>query len=117
MPSGELLLDNYWISNEGGNGIEGLSATGNHVFVSTANGCIYAWDKNDISAGPEYTFSHEVEHEHLGRAILIQDDKLYWADWGAGFATIDMSTPSNMTTISIITHSSYYYTTRRCRRN
>ena len=109
FPTGELAIDKYWLSNASGNGIEDIWANSSNVFVSMASGKIQALDKEDISAGAigEFTYEHEPGHEHWGRTIKGQGNTLYWADWGAGFVSIDISDPTNMTGLSFITQSSY----------
>jgi len=107
--NGELTQQNNSISPQSGNAIGGVWANNNHVFISMANGYVNAFDKTDINAGPvgSYTFTNEPGHEHWGRALVGHGNELYWADWGAGFVTIDISDPNNLVASNTITHSSF----------
>jgi len=104
-----LTLDKYWVSTETGNIGGGVWANSTHVFVSTAKGKIHSLDVNDISKGlvGTYTFSAEAGHEHWGKSIVGDGNKLFWADWGAGVITVNITNPATMTADALITHSSY----------
>ncbi len=102
------VVDYYQLSGKGNAG-EGVWTNSTHVFMSTVNGHIYAFNKSDISAGyvGDYTFTAEPGHEHWGRSIVGKGNQLYWADWGAGFITVNISDPKNLKADALITHSSY----------
>ena len=104
-----ITIDDYWTSNQTGNVGGGIWANSSNVFISTANGYIYSFNANDISSGPidEYTFSNEAGHEHWGRKLEGAGNTLYWADWGAGFVTIDITDPGNLKATALITNSSF----------
>jgi len=104
-----LAAANYWVLNESGNIAGGVWANANNVFISTAKGYVYAFTASDIAAGPidSYTFEAEAGHEHWGKTLTGYNNKLYWADWGAGFITLNISDPTNITADALITHSSY----------
>ncbi len=107
--NGTLTFNSYWVATTSGSAVGGVWANDNNVFVSTANGYIYSFDAANISAGQldEYTFSAEAGHEHWGKTIVGDGDRLYWADWGAGFITVNISNPANLSAEALITHSSY----------
>lgn len=102
------VLDYYQLSGSG-NGAEGVWANSSNVFISTIDGHVYSFDKDNISGGyiGEYTFTNEPGHGHWGRSITGKDNKLFWADWGAGFITINISNPANLTADALITQSSF----------
>jgi hypothetical protein len=104
-----LTVQDYWVSNETGSAIGGIWANSSNAFISTANGFIHSFAANNLTGGPldSFTFTNEAGHEHWGKALVGKNSKLYWADWGAGFVTIDISNPSNLTSSAILTHSSF----------
>ena len=104
-----LEVIDYYLLTGSGNAGEGVWANSSYVFISTIDGHIYSFDKNNISQGftGEYTFTNEPGHEHWGRSITGNGNNLYWADWGAGFITLDISDPKNMTAKAMITNSSF----------
>lgn len=104
-----LTAASYWVSNQSGNGAGGVWANANNVFISTAKGYVYSFNASDITAGPldSYTFSAEAGHEHWGKTLIGNGNKLYWADWGAGFITINITNPADLSADALITHSSY----------
>lgn len=104
-----ISIEDYFILSGSGNAGGGIWANSTHAFLSTADGKVLSFDASDLSSGiiDEYTFSNEAGHEHWGKTLVGDGSKLYWADWGAGLATIDISDPTNMSTSSIITHSTY----------
>ena len=104
-----LQVLDYFLLSGNGNAGEGIWANSNYVFMSTIDGHIYAFDKNNISQGNigEYTFTNEPGHEHWGRSVTGNGNKLYWADWGAGFITLNISDPANLKADALITQSSF----------
>jgi hypothetical protein len=104
-----LTADKYWLGNTTGSIAGGVWANSTHVFISTANGYVHAFNASDISTGAidSYTFSAEAGHEHWGKTLTGYNNKLYWADWGAGVITLNISDPSNLSAHTLITHSSY----------
>lgn len=105
--SNSITPDNYWVLNVSGSNIGGVWANATHCYASSANGYIYSFNNSTMQLGPldSYTFTNEAGHEHWGKTIVGKNNRLYWADWGAGFATLDISNPSNMTAVSIISQS------------
>lgn len=104
-----ISVQDYWQSTGSGNAIGGVWANSSYVFASTADGYILSFPVSGFGDEPagEYTFQAEAGHEHWGRTIVGSGNTLYWADWGAGVAAIDISDPTNMSVLSIITHSTY----------
>lgn len=104
-----ISVDDYWAATSGNNAAEGVWANSTHVFLSTVNGIVYSLDKSNLSSGSidDYTFEAEAGHEHWGRTLIGKDNLLYWADWGAGFVTIDISSPSSLSASDLLTNSSY----------
>lgn len=104
-----LTVAEYWVSATTGNTAEGLWANNTHAYISTADGHVMSFDLTNLAAGPldDFTFQAEAGHEHWGRTLVGLNKTLYWADWGAGLVTIDITSPSNLTAPKIITHSSY----------
>lgn len=104
-----LQVLDYYILSGSGNAAEGVWANATYVFISTIDGHVYAFNKSNISQGyvDDFTFTNEPGHEHWGRSITGKDNNLYWADWGAGFVTLDISNAQNMTANAIITNSSF----------
>lgn len=104
-----ITVEDHWVSGLTQSAIGGVWANNSHVFISTANGYIYSFDKTDVSAGPldDYTFGNEPGHEHWGRTIVGEGSNLYWADWGAGVITVNISDPADMKAAALITHSSF----------
>ncbi|MGV3630808.1 MAG: hypothetical protein ACO1O6_06365 [Bacteroidota bacterium] len=104
-----ISVNDYWLSNGSGTGLDGVWANSATVFVATANGFVYSLNANDISSGPldSFTFTNEAGHEHWGKTLLGSGNNLYWADWGAGFVNINISNPSDLTINTILTHSSF----------
>jgi hypothetical protein len=107
--SADLTPQSYFLLSGTGNAAEGVWANSENVFISTADGNVYAFDSGDIAAGilSEYTFSNEAGHEHWGRTLLGNGNHLYWADWGAGFITLDISNPADLKSAALLTHSSF----------
>jgi hypothetical protein len=105
--NGTLNLENYYRLGGTGNGIQGVWANSDNVFISTADGMVHAFNSDNIAAGEldSYTFGNEAGHEHWGRTLTGKSNMLYWADWGAGFVSLDISDPSNISSEAIITHS------------
>jgi len=104
-----LQMLDYYLLSDSGNAGEGVWANSSNVFMSTINGHVYSFDKNNLSQGfiDDFTFTNQSGHEHWGRSIVGQNNKLYWADWGAGFVTLDISNPTNITADAFITQSSF----------
>lgn len=92
-----------------GNAFEGVWANSNNVFTSSADGKIYAFDVNNFLNGyiSVYTFDAEAGHEHWGRTVWGLNNNLYWADWGAGFITLDIAQPQQITAKKLVTNSSF----------
>lgn len=107
--AGTLTATDYWVSGISGNAGGGVWANADNAFMSTADGFIYSFSVSDIPGGPidTYTFTNESGHEHWGRNILGYGNQLYWADWGAGFITVNISDVANLSADALITHSSF----------
>ncbi len=101
-------LGHYTLSGSGNTG-EGVWANATNVFMSTINGHVYSFDKNNLSKGiiGDFTFTNQPGHKHWGRSVVGKDNLLYWADWGAGFVTLDISNPEKLKPVAIITQSSF----------
>ena len=99
----------YNIIQGSGNTGEGVWANATNVFMSTTNGHVYSFDKNDLSKGiiGDFSFTNEPGHKHWGRSVVGKNNKLYWADWGAGFVTLDVTQPEKPKPLAIITQSSF----------
>jgi len=106
---GTLTFDKYWSSTQTSNIAGGVWANSSNVFISTADGYVYSFNSSDISTGPigSFTFEAESGHSHWGKTIIGLNNQLFWADWGAGFITIDISDPANLTAANLITNSAY----------
>ena len=107
--NGALTYQKYYALSGTGNGAEGVWANNSNVFISTADGKVHAFNTSDISAGPtdNYIFSNEPGHEHWGRGIVGNGNRIYWADWGAGFVALDITNTSDLKSAALITHSSF----------
>lgn len=106
---GVLTMTDYWVSSSTGNAGEGIWANAANAFMSTINGFVYSFVVGDIAAGPigQYTFTNEAGHGHWGRSLAGYGNQLYWADWGAGFITVNISDAANLSADALITHSSF----------
>lgn len=104
-----IKLEEYNVLSGIGNGIEGIWANSSNAFISTANGHILSYNASNITSGNigDYTFEAEAGHSHWGRTIVGYGTKLYWADWGAGLITLDISNPTDIKAAALITNSSY----------
>lgn len=109
LSSSTLSVNSYWVSSGSGTGIGGVWANSANVYAATANGYVYSFNATDINAGPmdSFTFTNEAGHEHWGKSLVGNGNNLYWADWGAGFANINITNPADMTLNTLLSHSSF----------
>lgn len=109
ISASSIQQNSYWDAGGSGNGYGGLWVNSGNAYASTANGVVHSFLTSNLAAGPtdSFTFTNEAGHEHWGKTLLGSGNKLYWSDWGAGFISLDISNPANLTANSMLTHSSY----------
>jgi len=108
MVSGSLSLQSSWMATSSNSMIQSIVEQGSHIVVSVASGQLWAFSKASLSAGPVkvLTYDEEPGHEKWGYTICKVGNKAYWANWGAGLATVDLSNPANLKVLQLITNSS-----------
>lgn len=104
-----LVKDQEWIANFTNSSVESIIEKSNHIIVSIPRGDVLAFNMSDISAGPvsETTFANEPGHEKWGYTLLPIGNTAFWANWGAGLATVDISSPTSLSVSSIISNSAF----------
>ncbi|TNE54493.1 MAG: hypothetical protein EP338_06665 [Bacteroidetes bacterium] len=109
LQSGNLILKNFWEGGGTGNAVEGIWGNSTHIYLSTADGHVLSFDQANFTSGPldDFTFQAEAGHEHWGRTLVGKGNSLYWADWGAGFVTLDISNPSSLVATTTLSNSVY----------
>lgn len=107
----KLVVEASWTASFPSTAIEDMFEKENYVIVSLANGDVYSFSKNNISIGPVSTASYENEpgHEKWGRTLLPMGNQTFFANWGAGFATVKTSNPLAISFSNIITNSNFKY--------
>lgn len=89
--------------------IESIVLNKNHLFISVKSGVIYSFNTNTISIGPISSTTHEYEmgNEKWGKTIQLVHQKLFWANWDAGFATVELDDPKNLSISSCISNARF----------
>lgn len=109
LSGNQLTVNKYWSTGTSNSLIESMVEKNNYLIASIAGGDALSFIKTDISSGPVSTVSFENEpgHEKWGKTLVVKDNKAFWANWGAGFATINISQPQNLTIDEILSNSKF----------
>lgn len=104
-----LTLSAHWIAPGNDSNIESVVEKDGHLIVSIPKGDLYAFSKADVATGPvdAVTYQHEAGHEKWGHTVIRHGNKVFWANWGAGLATVDISDPTDMIVGAVITNSNF----------
>lgn len=107
--AGSLSLLEQWRAAYMNSNIESIAEKGSHILVSIPKGDILSFNKSSFSSGPvqTLTFTHEAGHEKWGRTILTLGNTAYWANWGAGMATVNIANPAAMEITKILSNSKF----------
>lgn len=104
-----LTILNSWQATYNESMMESLVVKGNYLYASIPKGDVLTFLKSDVVSGPVQvtTFTNEAGHEKWGRTIIERNNKLYWANWGAGLATIDISSPGTPSVSNVLANSTF----------
>jgi hypothetical protein len=107
LVNGEFTLINYMAITQNEGNIESMTEANNYILASLANGNLVSIAKSTLAIESIATYQNEPGHEKWGHTLLSLNNKAYWANWGAGFATVDISTPTSLSIESVITNSAF----------
>ncbi len=103
-----LTVQQNWTASYNESNIESLSEKDNYILVSNAKGNFLTFSKNDISSpSSDVTFVNEPGHEKWGKSFVLLNNQVFWANWGAGLANLDLTNPASPTVSTVITHSKF----------
>lgn len=104
-----LTVESQWQASYNESMMESLVEKGNYIIASIPKGDVLSFSKSNVENGPVYntTFTNDPGHEKWGRTIIELSGKVYWANWGAGLATVDVSDPSTLTVTNILSNSKF----------
>lgn len=104
-----LSLTAHWVAPGNDSNIESMIEKDGYLIVSIPKGDLYSFKRSDVASGPAdaITYEHEAGHEKWGHTLLRHGDKAFWANWGAGFATVDLTNPSKLAIDAVISNSTF----------
>lgn len=107
LMNGQLTLINYNLISETESNVESIIEQNGHIITSIANGKLLSFKKDNLQQVAHFTYQHEEGHEKWGHTIIKHNNKAYWANWGAGFATVDISNPTYFTMTELLSNSGF----------
>lgn len=102
------LLDS-WMETSSNSAISWMVEKDGYILASNAAGKFYTFSKSDVAAGPVATVTYDEEpgHEKWGKSICVVDDQAFWANWGAGLASVNVANPGSASLNTVITNSMF----------
>jgi hypothetical protein len=107
LEANTLNLIAHWVASNNDSNIESMIEKDGYIVVSVAKGDLYSFSKSNLQEGikQSITFTSEAGHEKWGHSLLKVGNNAFWANWGAGFATLDMTATTNMRVTHVLSNS------------
>lgn len=109
LSSGTLNVQASWQATNTQSLITYIAEKDNHILASIANGDFLTFPKSNLSGGyvANTSFTNEPGHEKWGKTFTTLNNNAYWANWGAGLATVNVTNPANATVTKVLSNSMF----------
>ncbi|HMU99026.1 MAG TPA: hypothetical protein PLJ37_05025 [Chitinophagales bacterium] len=103
-----LNIDKEWQHTSAQSNFEWLEEEDGYILATNALGEFITFKQSNFpSTATTITYTNESGHEKWGKSFVTVNDYAYWANWGAGIATVDISNPFLISVTKIISNSSF----------